>query len=331
MRTTPTILIPRTAVRQLLPMKDCIAAVEAAFAGMSSGKTIPAGLLGSHVAEGGFHVKTAGLLGRAAYFAAKINANFPQNPLRSGRATIQGILVLYDATNGDPLAVMDSAEITRLRTAAATAVAAKYLSRPDAATVTISGCGLQASAQLEAVCLMRPISRVFVHDLDAARAEQFAADMRAKLRVDVRAVPAIADGPRRSDIVVTCTPSTRPILGVKDVADGTFIAAVGADSEHKHEIDVDLMAQSAVVADVLSQCATIGDLHHAIEAGAMTAADVRAEFAGVVSGTASWRRSDGETVVFDSTGTALEDVAAASIVYERAVAARSCATFDFSE
>jgi ornithine cyclodeaminase/alanine dehydrogenase-like protein (mu-crystallin family) len=226
---------------------------------------------------------------------------------------------------------MDSAEITRLRTAAATAVAAKHLSRPDAATMTISGCGLQAAAQLEAVCAIHPISRICVHDLDVTRAEQFAADMRAKLRVDVRAVPAIADGSRRSDIVVTCTPSTRPILGVDDVADGTFIAAVGADSEHKHEIDVSLMARSAVVVDVLSQCATIGDLHHAIEAGAMTAGDVRAELAEVVSGTAVWRRSDGDTVVFDSTGTALEDVAAAALVYERAVAAGSCTTFDFAE
>src|SRR5204863_7870654 len=147
--TRPTILVSRASVRHLLPMRDCVGAVEAAFVAAATGRTIPAGVLGSHVTDGGFHVKTAGLLGDAAYFAAKINANFPQNPSRSGRPTIQGVLVLYDATNGDPLAVMDSAEITRLRTAAATAVAAKYLSRVDASTVTMCGCGLQAAAQLE--------------------------------------------------------------------------------------------------------------------------------------------------------------------------------------
>jgi ornithine cyclodeaminase/alanine dehydrogenase-like protein (mu-crystallin family) len=330
MGTTPTVLIDRAAVRRLLPMADCIAGVEAAFAAVAKGDTIPAGVLGSHVADGGFHVKTAGLVGPTAYFAAKINANFPQNPSRSGRATIQGILVLFDATNGDPLAVMDSAEITRLRTAAATAVAAKYLSRVDATTVTISGCGLQASAQLEALCAVRPIAHVFAHDLDRARAGAFAADMAARLRVDVRPVTTIAEGSARSDIVVTCTPSTRPILGPDDVVGGTFIAAVGADSEQKHEIDVRLMARSAVVADVLSQCAAIGDLHHAIDAGAMRASDVRAELADVVSGSARWPHSDRETVVFDSTGTALEDVAAAAIVYERALARGLESTFDFA-
>jgi alanine dehydrogenase len=311
-------------------MKDCIAAVEAAFAAVSKGKTTQSGVLGSHVAEGGFHVKTAGLLGNAAYFAAKINANFPMNPSRSGRPTIQGIVVLYDATNGDPLAVMDSGELTRIRTAAATAVAAKYLSRVDASSVTICGCGLQAAAQLEALCAVRPIARAFAHDLDPARALAFAADATDRLHIDVRPVSTIAEGSTRSDIVVTCTPSTRPILGPGDLAEGAFIAAVGADSEHKHEIDVKLMARSAVVVDVLSQCAAIGDLHHAIDAGAMGAEDVRAELADVVSGKAAWSRSHRETVVFDSTGTALEDVAAAALVYERALASGNEPTFHFA-
>lgn len=312
-------------------MKDCVAAVEAAFAAVANGKTIPAGILGSHVADGGFHVKTAGLHRGSAYFAAKINANFPANPSRSGRPTIQGVLVLYDATNGDPLAVMDSGEITRMRTAAATAVAAKYLSRANASTVTICGCGVQAAAQLEALCAVRTIARVFAHDLDPARGRAFAAAMTDTLHIDVRAVSRIADGSTRSDIIVTCTPSTQPILNIDDVVDGAFVAAVGADSEHKQEIDVHLMAHSAVVADVLSQCAAIGDLHHAIDAGVMNAADVRAELADVVGGTAHWSRSDRETVVFDSTGTALEDVAAAAVVYERAVAQGLGTTFDFAD
>jgi len=325
-----TILISRASVRRLLPLRDCIAAVEAAFVAAATGRTIAAGVLGSHVDGGGFHVKTAGLVGEPAYFAAKTNANFPQNPLRSGRPTIQGILVLYDATNGDPLAVMDSAEITRLRTAAATAVAAKYLSRVDASAVTICGCGLQAAAQLEALCAVRPIARVFAYDVDQTRTHTFAAEMNDALHLDARPVSTIAEGSKRSDIVVTCTSSTRPILGVDDVAAGTFIAAVGADSENKQEIDVHLMARATVVADVLSQFAAIGDLHHAIEAGVMSANDARAELADVVTGTARWSRSDNEIVVFDSTGTALEDVAAAAMVYERAVAERISTTFDFA-
>jgi ornithine cyclodeaminase/alanine dehydrogenase-like protein (mu-crystallin family) len=158
----------------------------------------------------------------------------------------------------------------------------------------------------------------------------FARDMAGALGIEIDPVSAIADGSRHSDIVVTCTPSTRPILGLADVTDGTFIAAVGADSEHKQEIDIHLMARAAVVADVLSQCAAIGDLHHAIDAGVMSATDVRAELSDVVSGTAHWSRSDLEIVVFDSTGTALEDVAAAAMVYERAVAECIGTTFDFA-
>lgn len=311
-------------------MRDCVTAVEAAFAASSVDRTIAAGVLGSHVTDGGFHVKTAGILGAASYFAAKINANFPKNPARSGRPTIQGILVLYDATNGDPLAVMDSAEITRLRTAAATAVAAKYLSRPDASSVTICGCGVQAAAQVEALTVVRPITRVFAHDLDAARAVAFADDMTRRLGIDVRPVSSIRESSGTSDIVVTCTPSIEPILHIDDVTDGTFIAAVGADSEHKQEVDVRLMAKAAVVVDVLSQCSVIGDLHHAIAAGAMTVADVRAELADVVSGSTRWSRSDRDIVVFDSTGTALEDVAAAAMVYERAVARDLGTRFDFA-
>jgi Predicted ornithine cyclodeaminase, mu-crystallin homolog len=311
-------------------MRDCVTAVEAAFAASSVDRTIAAGVLGSHVTDGGFHVKTAGILGAASYFAAKINANFPKNPARSGRPTIQGILVLYDATNGDPLAVMDSAEITRLRTAAATAVAAKYLSRPDASSVTICGCGVQAAAQVEALTVVRPITRVFAHDLDAARAVAFADDMTRRLGIDVRPVSSTRESSRTSDIVVTCTPSIEPILHIDDVTDGTFIAAVGADSEHKQEVDVRLMAKAAVVVDVLSQCSVIGDLHHAIAAGAMTVADVRAELADVVSGSTRWSRSDRDIVVFDSTGTALEDVAAAAMVYERAVARDLGTRFDFA-
>ena len=330
MPASRTILVSRALVRSLLPMADCVAAVEAAFAAAAKGNTIASGVLGSHVDDGGFHVKTAGLGSDPSYFAAKVNANFPRNPWRSGRPTIQGILILYDATNGDPLAVMDSGEITRLRTAAATAVAAKFLSRADASVVTMCGCGLQAGAQLEALCVVRDIRQVFVHDVDAARAGVFAAEMMEKLRADVTPVPTVADGSKRSDIIVTCTPATRPILRLGDVADGAFIAAVGADSEHKQEIDVELMSRAAVVVDVLSQCAAIGDLHHAIDAGVMRATDVRAELAEVVAGTSRWTRANHETVVFDSTGTALEDVAAAALVYERAVAANIGTTFDFA-
>ena len=122
----------------------------------------------------------------------------------------------------------------------------------------------------------------------------------------------------RSDIVVTCTPSRTPLLTAADVPAGCFIAGVGADSDNKHELAPDLLARAIVVADVLEQCARIGDLHHALAAGALRRDEVHAELADVVSGRRPGRRSPDEVTVFDSTGTALEDVAAAVVVYERA-------------
>lgn len=314
-----TLVIPREDVARLLRVPDCIAAVERAFASHARGETIPPGVLGVHVDGGGFHVKSAGLLDTAGgrpLFAAKINANFPSNPAR-GLPTVRGVIALFDAADGRVLALLDSIEITGLRTAAATAVAAKYLA-PDTGAVTICGCGEQSRHQLRALACVRSITRVRALDVDAARACRFAVDMTAELGLEVRVVQTLDEAAGESGIWITCTPAPRWFLGRAHVAAGAFVAAVGADNPGKQEVEPELLASSAVVADVLEQCATIGDLHHAIDAGLMRREDVRAELADVVSGRRPGRVSPDEVVVFDSTGTALQDVAAAALVYERA-------------
>jgi ornithine cyclodeaminase/alanine dehydrogenase-like protein (mu-crystallin family) len=124
-----------------------------------------------------------------------------------------------------------------------------------------------------------------------------------------------------SDVCVTCTTARRAFLGRGDIRPGTFLAAVGADNEDKQELEADLLAASTVVADILEQSATIGDLHHAIANGLMTKAKVHAELGDIVAGRKAGRRSADEIIVFDSTGTALQDVAVGALVYERALAA----------
>jgi alanine dehydrogenase len=316
-----TLLLTRRDVAALLDLDTCIVAVERAFRLYGEGKTGAPGVLGVHVAGGGFHIKAGVLeLGRR-YFAAKTNANFPGNPTRHGLPTIQGVIVLADAERGTPLALMDSMEITTLRTGAATAVAAKYLARADVRTATIVGCGTQGRVQLRAVRAVRAVERVYACDRDAAAAERFAREMAAELGLDVRATADLTEGAHASDVIVTCTPSREPILGLGDVRPGTFIAAVGADSPDKQEITPALMASSRIVVDVLEQAATMGDLHHALAAGVLTRSDVHAELGDVVAGRKPGRCSSEETIVFDSTGMALQDVAAAVAVYERAVLA----------
>src|SRR5260370_17526328 len=141
-----TLVLTRRDVQRLLGMDDCIAAVEAAFRLHAEGRSLSPGVLGVRAPDGGFHIKAAGLeLGRL-YFAAKTNANFSGNPRLHGLPAIQGVIVLCDAQNGSPLAGRDSMEVTCRRTAAATAVAAKWLARKGASTVTTCGCGPQGRA-----------------------------------------------------------------------------------------------------------------------------------------------------------------------------------------
>jgi alanine dehydrogenase len=319
MTPVATLILRRSEIARLLSLDGCIAAVEEAFRLRGAGTMAPPGILGMHVGGGGFHIKAAAMDGTRAYFAAKLNGNFPGNRERCGLPTIQGVIVLCDAENGSLLAVMDSMEITILRTGAATAVAARYLARADSRTATICGCGNQGRVQLRAIAGVLPIKRAYAIDRDANTAANFARDMAADLGFGVEAVADAGAAVSASDVCVTCTPSKQFFVRRDMVSPGTFVAGVGADNPEKQELQPELMVGSKVVVDSLEQCATIGDLHHALEKRVMTRSDVHAELAEVVSGKKPGRTSDDEITIFDSTGVALEDVAAAAVVYERAV------------
>jgi alanine dehydrogenase len=314
------IFLDSTTVRDLLSIEECIVAVERAFRLHGEGKAPQPGVLGIHAEAGTFHIKAGTLDLDRAYFAAKTNANFPGNLERYGLPTIQGVIALFDEQRGTPLAILDSREITSLRTGAATAVATKYLARDDASIATICGCGVQGRTQLAAVAAVRALRRVYAVDRNRENAARFAREMSNELGIEVIATTDLATAARQSDICVTCTPSRQAILGAGDVNAGAFVAGVGADNPDKQELDPVLLARSAVVVDILEQAASSGDLHHAITAGVMTRDDVRAELGEVVAGKKRGRVRDDEIVIFDSTGTALQDVAAAAAVYEKAMA-----------
>ncbi len=292
------LVLSRADVFDLLPLRDCIDVVEQAFRLHAEGRTLGPGVLSVPATDGGFHIKAAGLLGPRGYFAAKTNANFPGNPRRFGLPTIQGV--------------------TALRTGAATGVAAKFLARADARTATIVGCGIQGELQLAAVAAVLPLRRAWVLDLDHARAESMAARARASLGLEVEAAKDLHQALAGSDVCVTCTPSRQAVVTAADVAPGTFVAAVGADAHGKRELEPILMATSTVVVDVLAQCVEIGELQHALAAGLMTREQVHAELGEVVARRRPGRTRPDEITIFDSSGTALQDVAAAVAVYEKA-------------
>ena len=325
-----TLLLNATDVRRLLPPAECMHAVEEAFRMLAMGEAPPPAVLAVRTSRGSFHAKAGTLRLAREYFALKSNANMPENP-RDGLPTIQGVVLLCDAQNGQVLAIMDSSEITKLRTAAATGVAANYLSRPDAATLMLCGCGAQADSQFSAVAAVRALRRVLVHDADGARADEFVRRWSQRCCFDVEVAPRLGDAVRQSDMVVTCTTSTRHFIEREMVSAGTFIAAVGADSEGKQEIDPCLIAESKLVCDLTSQCAQIGELHHALAAGLMMPGDVFAELGQLVAGAVSLQLSKDDVVVFDSTGIGLQDVAAAVVAYERAEEDGGSPAFDFAQ
>jgi ornithine cyclodeaminase/alanine dehydrogenase-like protein (mu-crystallin family) len=331
MKPSGTLLLGGRDVAALLDLDECTVAVEQAFKAHAEGRSLPPGVLGVHAKDGGFHIKAAGLHLNRAYFAAKVNGNFFSNRERFNMPRIQGLIVLCDADNGAPLAVLDSIEITILRTGAATAAAAKHLAREESAVATICGCGNQGRVSLRALSRIRRITRAYAFDSDPDQSGRYAKELSSELQLDVTPVRDLSDAVRKSDICITCTPSTQPFLRQSDIAPGTFIAAVGADDEVKQELEPELLAASKVVVDSLEQCAAIGDLKLALQLGLMTRGDVAAELGEVIAGRKPGRESQEEIIVFDSTGTALQDVAAAAIVYEKAVKGGRGIRFDFAD
>ena len=183
---------------------------------------------------------------------------------------------------------------------------------------TICGCGDQGRIQLEALRHTLDIKRVFAWDIDKVAAAAYARDMSDKHGVEIVIAPSLGDATIQSDVIVTCTTSRTPYLGSDHVRAGTFIAAIGADNPDKSEIRPELMARAMVVADVTAQGITMGDLHHAIGSGAMAVEAVHADLGELITGQKNGRTNPDEITLFDSTGTGIQDVAAAARAYERA-------------
>jgi ornithine cyclodeaminase/alanine dehydrogenase len=211
----------------------------------------------------------ASFTSRQADFAVKVNGGFFSNRARFGLPNIQGLIVLSRADNGVPVAAMDSIEITIRRTGTAGAVAAKYLARPDSTVCTVCGCGTQGRIQLRALRHVLPTERAFAWSCVPERADVFAAEMSHELGMTVTPVSEIVGALAQSDVCVTCTPAKSLILHRTDIPAGIFIAAMGADSPDKQEIDTDLVAAAKLVVDLRAQALTVGETHHAVAQGLM--------------------------------------------------------------
>jgi ornithine cyclodeaminase/alanine dehydrogenase len=312
------LLLTRSEIASLLTLDDYIDIVENAFRRHAAGDSLEPALSHVDADEGEFHIKAGGLRGETPYFALKVNGGFFQNRARYALPNIQGLIVLFRADNGTPVAVMDSIEITIQRTGAATAVAAKYLAKANSHVCVVCGCGNQGRVQIRALARVLPLERVFAWSRDKDRAKEYSSSMSEELGISVIPCADPATALKQSDVLITCTPSRAPFIHRADVPPGIFIAAVGADSPGKQELDADLVAASKIVADLAPQATTVGETHHAIKAGLLRPGQIHAELGDIIAGKRPGRVDAGEIIIFDSTGTALQDVAAAAAVYNRA-------------
>src|SRR5262245_53051998 len=247
------LLLSRADVARLMDFAGYVDAVEAGFLAAASSKALAPPAAAFHVPDGSYHAKAAALLeGDPPVMAIKLNGNYPDNPAANGLPTVQGVIYLADATNGRPLALMDSIEITISRTGAATTLATRHLARRDARIATVCGAGVQGRVQVRAIAATLELARLHVWDIRHDAAKALATAMSKELGLDICAAADLSPV-RDSDVVVTCTSARKPFLTPDLVRPGTFIAAVGADNADKSEIDPALYAASVAVVDSLEQ------------------------------------------------------------------------------
>ena len=310
-----TYLFGPDEVEETLDMPSVVDAVEDAFAAYHRGdaQMPPKSYIDLPQYNGDFRSMPAYVGGDDDGAAVKWVNSHPDNPDEHGFPSVMGVVVYSDPETAFPLAVIDGTTLTRYRTGAAAGVATRYLAREDAATFGVIGAGAQAYAQVEAVSHVRDVERVVVADVDDEAVERFAED-HADASFDV--VGGTTEEAAGCDVVSTLTPSREPIVRRDWVNDGAHINAMGADAAGKQELDGALVKNADVVVDDWGQCSHSGEINTLVSRGEFGEEDVYATLGEVVAGEAPSRDGD-DITVFDSTGLAIQDVAAARLVNDR--------------
>lgn len=304
-----TLLLTQREVERLLDLQRAIRVVREAFTAMARGEAVmPSKIYLPLPRRSDFRAMPAFLQHPPACGMKWVNVH-PDNR-RRGLPTVMALIIMSDPATGEPLAVMDGVLITKLRTAAAAAVAAQALARPESRTVGLVGCGAQADAQLLALAEIFPLTGVSVWGRGAGEAARFCRRMQRRLpRVRWSAAASVELCVREADLIITVTPSRRPLIRRSWVRPGTHINAVGADAPGKQELDPTLLREATVVVDDSAQAIHGGEINVPIRRKQFRQAQIHATLGEVLLGRRRGRRSDAEITVFDSTGLAIHDVA----------------------
>jgi alanine dehydrogenase len=314
------LVISGADVRRLMSMADCIPLIDGAMRTVSrGGAQLPLRIGVSPVGTQNKLSVMPGYLDEPASTGAKVIAVYPGNA-RRGLSSHMGVVVLFDAREGVPLAMIDAASITEMRTAAASAVATRALSPDDACDLAIIGAGEQASAHLQAISLVRKLRTVRVWGRSRDKARAFAEREASTVETRIDVCETIRDALAGADIVCTTTSSTEPIVQGAWIARGAHVNLVGASVASAREVDDALVRQSSFFVDYRpSALSQAGELLGAM--GADAANHIRGEIGEVLNGTVSGRTDEFEITVYKSLGIAAQDLVTAQEIYRRAKAA----------
>ena len=315
------LIINHREVRELLPMADCIAALEQAFVTLAQGDAVQplrwplwlpdrSGLLGMMPGYVGGDIEMMGI---------KTVSVMPGN---HGTAydSHQGTVMLFEKEHGVLRAIMDAGEITAIRTAAASGVATKLLARPDASDLAIVGSGVQARSHLAAMLAVRPIGRVRVTSPNQERLHRYVAWAKAEFDVEVEAMADVEAAVSQADIICTTTSAREPVLFGNWLAPGTHINAVGSSVPHARELDTTAVVRSRLYVDWRESAVNeSGDYLMPLQEGAIEESHIVGELGELLLGRVDGRQSAEEITLFDSLGLAIEDIAAAHLIYSRAI------------
>ncbi|MFA5363983.1 MAG: alanine dehydrogenase [Candidatus Bathyarchaeia archaeon] len=316
-----TFVLSEDTVKKVVSLQETIVAVESAFKMKGLGKTqMPSKQYLFMKKHNGDLRTMPAYLEETDVAVVKVVNSHPDNPKKFGLPTVMATIILVDPKTGAPKAIMGGAWITALRTGAAGAIAAKYLANPNPKTVGLVGAGMQAKTQLMGLLqVFRTLEEVKVWDINEQAAVNYAKEMNTNEHVNVCAVKNTKNVVQDADIVVTVTPSRKPLVSADWVHDGTHINCIGADAPGKQELDPAVLVKSKIVVDDIEQSCHGGEINVPITQGLLKPEDIWGDICEIVAGLKLGRTSTEEITVFTSTGLAIQDAATADVVYQKAL------------
>lgn len=314
------LLLSRDDVTKVLDMADCMEVVEKAFAELASGSAVLP-LRINITPPGGLALYMPAYLKEMGALACKVVTVYKDNPKKHNMPTTIGKVLLQDPATGDVICIMDGGYLTAVRTGAASGVATKYLARDDRGQVAgIFGAGVQAKMQLWAVAVARDIAKAYVYDVSADAAEKFVSEMSSKLKLEVSRADSPDEILEHADIICTATSSPTPIFDGGKIREGTHVNGIGSHTPKARELDTAIIKRSKLIADSYEACLNeAGDIMIPIQEGAIDKSHMYAELGEVITGKKASRTDDKEITLFKSNGLAIQDVATAKLVYDKAI------------